>query len=1777
MAFRHCLRLSSALAGGLVLLLAACTPTQMPVESTASAPAPASASASVDVAPPIDLQAVIRRVRQSFRAESGAFTSGQETYSVRVDAAGTLQVSPRHVREGQGAPVTGSPLRVRTASVSRDGRSLAKAARTSVRDDGALALARGPLVEVLQNGDAGLEQRWELAARPEGSGDLEVRVELTGMEYVSETAQGHHFVDRQTGLGVRYGQATWVDAAGTRTPVASVREGPSLVLRVPARVLEASGYPAVLDPIISPELSPDAPVPAPTRNSEVGSAVAVGDGLFLVVWSANNGTDQDIMGTRVRISDGAVLDLTGLPLATGTGFQNYAAVASNGTDFLVTWDDGNNVSGVRVSGATGQRLGSTLSISSAASSQGFSAVAFDGTQYLVVWQDSRSNFSTDIYGARVRASDGVVLDVSGIPISTATGFQSSPAVSFDGSQFLVAWGDNRNDTSDDIYGARVSVAGTVLDPAGIAICTATNHQANPSIASVAGTFLVTWDDRRTGEYGIRGARVRRSDGAVLDPQGLALGSGTPLQSTSSSVASDGRRFLVVWQRGYASLADVWGARVEADGTVLEPGGVALTASTTHGELAPSAIFDGTRFTVLWDDLFGTRRDIFGVRVRASDLTVLDASPLLLSAVINAEGAPAVAAGTDSYLVVWHDTRDRLAFYDLYGVRVRASDGVVLDPVAIPIATGDHTQTNPAVGFAEGRFLVTWMDSAPGSSVDVNVHGVRIRESDGVVLDSPDIVVSAAARSQSNPKVASGDGLFFVTWEDARNGTGATTDVYGARVRALDGAVLDPNGIAVAKASANENSPATAFGAGYFLVAWADYRNGTLNPDIHAVRVRALDGTVADSQSLPLTTRAEAQRSPAVAFDGSHFLTVWQDSRTGFPSEVYGARVRAQDGAVLDGGGRAFFTNASNSKGTPALAFDGKAHLLVWRESTATALQLGGGRLAPDLSAVDATRFLISDLDTSLMSTTPLAVASWGRGRFLVAYEPHEARYAQLRAKFRLVSDPVNGAKCANGPDCTSGFCVEDVCCESACEGGTCGGGTCTYPSASITCPGDVVAEATRASGAPVSYPAASATGVLPLSVTYSQASGSEFAPGRTSVTARLVDGFGRTASCGFSVTVRDTTAPRLTCPGEVVAEAVGRTGAAVDFPAPTATDAVTAAPTLSLSQERGSTFPPGTTSVTATATDAAGNSASCSFPVTVRDTTPPSLACPADVTVEATSLQGATVTYAAASAADPVSDVTVEYSVASGSHFDVGGTQVRVLATDGAGNGASCTFTVTVSLPPPPTVTCPASLAVEATSLQGASVVYPPATPSGRGPLAVAYSQDSGTNFALGSTSVSATVTDGLGRTDICAFTVTVRDTQAPALVCGTDVVTEATGPSGATVAFPTPTATDAVTAEPRVALSHASGAVFPVGFTRVTVTAMDAAGNTSGCAFSVMVRDTTAPVLTCGADVVVEATGRTGTAVDFATPTAVDAVTSGPALVVSHEPGALFPLGVTRVSAKATDVAGNIGQCAFTVTVRDTTAPDVGCPAPLTVEAQDATGASVSFSVPAPRDTVTASPSVSLSQAPGSHFPLGTTEVVLSATDDAGNTASCSFTITLQDTTAPVLTCPSPVQKAEAPPEGLAVDYPAAIARDAASTPTLSYSHASGTVFPVGTTQVTVTAMDPSGNSATCTFPVSVAARVQPPPDEPLPSGGCGCGASSGTSAGLSWGGLMMLAWGVTRRRRSSAIRADAASGLGGVAQEDVRPRRVRLREVWRQAQGSWRTVSRGPGRAAGLDRRAR
>ena len=337
----------------------------------------------------------------------------------------------------------------------------------------------------------------------------------------------------------------------------------------------------------------------------------------------------------------------------------------------------------------------------------------------------------------------------------------------------------------------------------------------------------------------------------------------------------------------------------------------------------------------------------------------------------------------------------------------------------------------------------------------------------------------------------------------------------------------------------------------------------------------------------------------------------------------------------------------------------------------------------------------------------------------------------------------------------------------------------------VTVPAGIALEATQAGGARATY-AVSATdpddtvaslGCLPVS-------GSLFPVGTTTVSCTAADTHGNSATASFPVTVADTTAPALAVPAAAVAEAASPAGATVEFAA-AATDLVDGALQPSCAPATSSLFAIGTTVVACSATDAHGNAARRSFPVTVRDTTPPAFQPPFDVAREATGPDGATVPYGAVQAVDAVDGArSVHCSPVSGWRYPLGSTVVSCAAADTRGNSATRTFRVVVADTTPPEVTVPADLVVDVSGQGTAPVVTVPAggyaaTDLVDGALPVTCSPGIGSRLASGTTAVQCGATDRAGNRGSRTFFVTVIGA-APAPAPTPSGATPTPAPSGA-------------------------------------------------------------------------------------------------------------------------------------------------------------------------------------------------------------------------------------------------------------------------------------------------------------------------------------------------------------------------------------------------------------
>lgn len=349
--------------------------------------------------------------------------------------------------------------------------------------------------------------------------------------------------------------------------------------------LETSGCYKVLDPA--------GIVISKGGGSHGAPAVATTGTGFLATWHLDGTTIKDIKGARVSAS-GGVLDKTGISISSASGKQAQATIGSDGSSYLAVWADqrgsSTDIYGTRVSAAGAVLDPKGFAISTATGGQYKPRIAFDGTNYLVVWIDSRSG-EYDIYAARVSKA-GAVLDPSGIAVSTAKGMQRTPSVSFGGSNYLVVWEDRRN-VSQDIYGARISTAGSVLDNKGFAICTAQGDQYPPTVAHDGKNFMVVWSDRRDGKnFRVYGARVS-AGGAVLDKPAIPI-SKAPGNQTSPSIAFGGGSYFVVWS-GSLKIA---GARVASTGDVQDKNGIVVFKGPAYADF-PEVSFAAGRFFAVW--------------------------------------------------------------------------------------------------------------------------------------------------------------------------------------------------------------------------------------------------------------------------------------------------------------------------------------------------------------------------------------------------------------------------------------------------------------------------------------------------------------------------------------------------------------------------------------------------------------------------------------------------------------------------------------------------------------------------------------------------------------------------------------------------------------------------------------------------------------------------------------------------------------------------------------------------------------------------------------------------------------------------------------------------------------------------------------------------------------------------------------------------------------------------------------------------------------------------
>ncbi|MCG9972001.1 HYR domain-containing protein, partial [Christiangramia crocea] len=522
-----------------------------------------------------------------------------------------------------------------------------------------------------------------------------------------------------------------------------------------------------------------------------------------------------------------------------------------------------------------------------------------------------------------------------------------------------------------------------------------------------------------------------------------------------------------------------------------------------------------------------------------------------------------------------------------------------------------------------------------------------------------------------------------------------------------------------------------------------------------------------------------------------------------------------------------------------------------------------------------------------------------------------------------------------------------------------------------------------------------------------------------------------------------------------------------------------------------------------TATDDANNQTSHTQTITVVDTVVPVFneeLPAAELTVECDSVPAAAILTATDNCSGAIDVVFTENFTGNEDGCSSVYTIVRNwVATDCAGNETSFTQTINVedSVAPVFNEELPvAELTVECDSVPSATTLT--ATDNCSGAIDVVFTENITGNDDECSNVYTIVrnwvATDCAGNETSFAQTINVEDSIAPVFneeLPAAELTVECDSVPAAAIL----TATDNCSGDTGISFEELitdrdSAADNDYMITRSWM-ASDCAGNEVSFTQIIIVQDTSAPeITTCPAAITVSADAGICSAseVNLGMPTATDNCDSD--LSITNNAPAVFELGETIITWTVTDESGNTVQCTQLVTVVDDQNPEIEAMQNITVNSDaDLCGAVVNYGMAGASDNCELV-SVELTEGleSGSVFPIGPTTVTYTATDNSGNTTSSSFTVTVIDNEAPVITCPQDINvTVEIGVTSSIINYDAVTASDNCEVSVeMTAGLASGSEFPLGPTVVTYTATDASGNSVECSFTVTVNEEELPEPPTP-------------------------------------------------------------------------------------------
>jgi hypothetical protein len=444
--------------------------------------------------------------------------------------------------------------------------------------------------------------------------------------------------------------------------------------------------------------------------------------------------------------------------------------------------------------------------------------------------------------------------------------QSGPTIISDGSGgAIIAWSDKRADVND-VYAQRLSVNGVAQWTAnGVAICTATNAQAIPTMVSDgSGGAIITWADLRAGgsDWDIYAQRINGSGIVQWESNGVPIAIAANYQ-VRPTITSDGNGgAIITWADGRIfPRVDIYAQHINASGLVQWPtNGTVVSDSSGDWLKFPTIASDGSGGAIItWADYrIGTDQpDLYAQRIDLNGVVQWTANGVAISTAPNSQGnfargdSPAIVSdGNGGAIITWMDDRSNLTTVsDIYAQRINVNGVVQWTTDGVAICTALSDQWSPTLlSDGSGGAIITWSDSR---TFGEDIYAQRIDSSGSVQWTLDGVQICSAASSQSYPTIVSDEnGGAIITWNDGR---GSTADIYAQHINASGAAQWAADGVVISTAASDQDLPTiVSDGLGGAIITWEDRRTrSTTGTDLYAQQVNA-------SGNLGIVTTVDAE-------------------------------------------------------------------------------------------------------------------------------------------------------------------------------------------------------------------------------------------------------------------------------------------------------------------------------------------------------------------------------------------------------------------------------------------------------------------------------------------------------------------------------------------------------------------------------------------------------------------------------------------------------------------------------------------------------------------------------------------------------------------------------------------------------------------------------------------------------------------------------------------------------------------------------------------------------